>query len=187
MNVKIGISNKHVHLTQEDLNILFGDNYVLNKKNDINQPGQYACLETVTVKTDKDVIENVRILGPVRSYTQVELAMTDARKLGVNPPLRDSGLLDDSAILTIIGPCGSITKACGIIVRRHIHITKQDKIKYNLNDVVSVRVKNERGGIMDNVYVKESDEAHFEMHIDTDEANAFGLSNNDEVEIITTR
>ena len=112
------------------------------------------------------------------------MSATDARFLGLEPPLRDSGDLDGSSVVTIIGPKGKITKSCGIIVRRHIHITKEDKEKYNLPDVVSVKVKGERGGIMDNVYVKESTEAYFEMHVDTDEANAYGLKNDAEVEIM---
>ena len=184
MNIKIGVSNRHVHLTQDDLYCLFGEGYVLNKKTDIKQPGQYACLETVTIKADKNTIDNVRIIGPVRPYTQFEMSATDARFLGLNPPLRDSGDLDDSSIVSIIGPKGTITKPCGIIVRRHIHVTKEDKEKYNLPDIVKVQVDGVRGGIMNNVYVKESDEAYFEMHVDTDEANAYGLSNDSTVEII---
>lgn len=184
MNIKVGVSNRHVHVTKDDLEILFGKDYELNKKVDINQPLQFAALETVTVKTEKDVIENVRILGPVRNYTQVELSKTDAYKLGINPPLRDSGDLDNSEVVTIIGPVGSVTKPCCILVRRHIHATKEEKEKYNLPDVVSVKVNGERGGILSEVYVKVSDESYFEMHIDTDEANAFNIRNNDEVEII---
>lgn len=183
MKVSIGVSNRHVHVNKEDLEILFGSNYELNKKVDLKQPNQYACLETVTIKTDKDEIKNVRILGPARNYTQVELSKTDAYKLGINPPLRDSGDLEDSSIVSIIGPNGIVTKKCAIIVRRHIHITKEDKEKYNLPDVVSVKVNTPRGGILDEVCVKVSDEAYFEMHIDMDEANAFDLKNNDEVEI----
>lgn len=184
MKVSIGISNRHIHVTKEDLNILFGSNYELNKKADLKQPNQYACLETVTIKTDKDEIQNVRILGPVRSYTQVELSKTDAYKLGINPPLKDSGDLEESSVVSIIGPNGIVTKKCAIIVRRHIHITKEDKEKYNLPDVVSVKVNTSRGGILNEVCVKVSDEAYFEMHIDMDEANALDLKNNDEVEII---
>ena len=184
MNISVGISNRHVHVTREDLDILFGKGYELNKKADINQPEQFAAVETVTVKTDKDVLENVRILGPIRNYTQVELSKTDAYKLGVKPPLRDSGDLEDRAVVTIIGPCGEVTKPCCILVRRHIHVTLEDKEKYNLPDIVSVRIKGDRGGVLDEVYVKVNEKSYFEMHIDTDEANAFNLKNNDEVEII---
>ena len=115
MKISVGISNRHVHLTKEDLNILYGNNYELNKKVDINQPGQFASLETVTLKTDKDEIRNVRILGPVRNYTQVEISKTDSIKLGINPPLRDSGDVLNSEVITIIGPCGSVTKECCIL------------------------------------------------------------------------
>ena len=140
MKVSIGVSNRHVHVTKEDLEILFGSNYELNKKVDLKQPNQYACLETVTIKTDKDEIKNVRILGPVRNYTQVELSKTDAYKLGINPPLKDSGDLENSSCVSIIGPNGVVTKDCAIIVRRHIHITKEDKIKYNLPDANNERI-----------------------------------------------
>lgn len=184
MNISVGVSNRHVHLTKEDLEILFGEGYELTKKTDVNQPLQYASVETVTIKTNKDEINNVRILGPVRTYTQVEISKTDAYKLGINPPLSDSGDLLDSEQITIIGPKSSITKKCCILVRRHIHITNEDKIKYNLPDIVKVKVNGNRGGILDEVYVKVSNEAYFELHIDTDEANAFNLKNNDIVEII---
>jgi len=184
MKVSVGVSNRHVHLTREDLDTLFGINYELNKKVDINQPHQFASMETVTIKTDKDIIENVRILGPIRSYTQVELSKTDAFKLGINPPLRDSGDLEDSEVVSIIGPKGIITKPCCIIARRHIHVTPSMKQEFDLPDVVSVKVDGQRGGIISEVYVKVSDEAYYEMHIDTDEANAFYLKNNDEVEMI---
>lgn len=183
MKVSIGVSNRHVHLTKEDLEILFGQNYELNKKADVNQPGQFASLETVTLKTNKDEIKNVRILGPVRNYTQAEISKTDAIKLGLNPPLRDSGDVLNSEVITIIGPVGEITKACCILARRHIHVTEEMKQNYNLKDVVKVKIEGIRSGIMDEVYVKVSEEAYFEMHIDTDEANAFFLKNNDEVEI----
>jgi len=184
MKISVGVSNRHVHVKKEDLEILFGNNYELNKKVDINQPSQFAAVETVTIKTNKDKIENVRILGPIRPYTQVELSKTDAYKLGINPPLRDSGDLENSEVVTIVGPNGEVTKSCCILVRRHIHVTNEDKVKYNLPDKVNVKVNGERGGILNEVCVKVSNEAYFEMHIDTDEANAFNIKNNDEVEII---
>lgn len=184
MNINVGVSNRHVHLTKDDLEILFGEGYKLTKKVDVKQPSQYASDETVTIKTDKDEIKNVRILGPVRDYTQVEISKTDAYKLGLNPPITDSGDLLNSEVITIIGPKSSITKKCCILVRRHIHVTNDDKIKYNLPDIVSIKVNGNRGGILNNVYVKASNEAYFELHIDTDEANAFNLKNNDIVEII---
>lgn len=182
MKVKVGVSNHHVHLTEEDLSILFNDKLTKNK--DINQPGQFSSNEVVTLKTDKNKIENVRILGPTRDYTQVEISKTDAYKLGLNPPVRDSNDLIGSEKITIVGPKGEITKNCCIIAKRHIHITKEQKKLYNLGSFVNVKINSIRGGVMENVYVKVSEKAYFEMHIDTDEANAFFLKSGDEVEII---
>ena len=108
MKISIGVSNRHVHLTKEHLNILFGEGYGLEKKNDLTQPGQFASTALVTIKTEKSEISNVRVLGPVRPYTQVEISKTDAYKLGLNPPVRNSGDLKDSAPITIVGPNGSV-------------------------------------------------------------------------------
>jgi len=175
MIVNIGISNRHVHLCSEDLHILFGDDYELEIKKELVQPGEFASNSVVTIKTNKDKIENVRVLGPVRSYTQVEISKTDAFKLGINPPVRDSGDLDGSVGVTLIGPKGSIDldKGC-IIAARHIHITP-DKVKeLGLEGMktVSVKLDGEKGGILSNVSLKISDSYAYEMHIDTDDANA---------------
>jgi len=177
MKVTVGISNHHVHLTRDDLDILFGKNYELNQKYNLNQPGQFASLELVTIKTAKSQIENVRILGPVRNYTQVEISKTDAYKLGINPPLRDSGDVLNSEIVTIVGPKGEITKECCIIARRHIHVTPKEKEMYELPDVVKVKINTSRGGILDQVHVKVAEQSYYEMHVDTDEANAFDIIN----------
>ena len=183
MKVPVGISNRHVHLKEEDFKILFGDNE-MTIKSYLKQPNNFACEEVVTLKTNKAEIRNVRILGPYRSYTQIELSATDARILGLNPPVRESGDIDNSEILTIIGPKGSIdTNGC-IIAQRHIHVTFEDKKKLGLHDVVSLKVEGVKGGIISNVHIKESEEAFFEVHLDTDDANAFRLSNNQELEII---
>ncbi len=181
MKVKVGISNRHVHLKQSDLDILFGKELTI--KNKINQPGQFASNELVTIKTDKSEINNVRVLGPVRNYTQIEISKTDAYKLGLNPPVRTSGDLENSEVVTIIGPNGSIkTNGC-IIADRHLHITNQDKEKYNMPDKILVKVGGIKPGVIE-VNVKASEEAYFEIHLDTDDANAFLLKNGDEVEII---
>ncbi len=181
MKVKVGISNRHVHLKQSDLDILFGKDLTI--KNEINQPGQFACNEVVTIKTDKSEINNVRVLGPVRNYTQIEISKTDAYKLGLNPPVRTSGDLDNSEVVTIIGPNGSIkTNGC-IIADRHLHITYKDKEKYNIPDKILVKIDGIKPGIIE-VNVKTSEEAYFEIHLDTDDANAFLLKNNEEVEIL---
>ena len=181
MKTTVGISNRHVHLKQSDLDILFGQD--LTVKNKINQPGQFAANELVTIKTDKAEISNVRVLGPVRGYTQIEISKTDAYKLGLNPPVRTSGDLENSEVVTLIGPKGSIkTNGC-IIADRHLHITYQDKEKYHMLDKIYVKVGGIKPGIIE-VNVKASDEAYFEIHLDTDDANAFLLKNGDEVEIV---
>ncbi len=181
MKTTVGISNRHVHLKQSDLDILFGQD--LTVKNKINQPGQFAANELVTIKTDKAEISNVRVLGPVRGYTQIEISKTDAYKLGLNPPVRTSGDLENSEVVTLIGPKGSIkTNGC-IIADRHLHITYQDKEKYHMPDKIYVKVGGIKPGIIE-VNVKASDEAYFEIHLDTDDANAFLLKNGDEVEIV---
>ncbi len=185
MKVNVGISNRHVHLCEEDYKILFGD-IPLTKRNDLTQPGMYACNETVTIKGNKREYEGVRILGPNRTYTQVEISKTDAYYLGVDPPVRNSGDLLDAALITIIGPKGEITKKACIIATRHIHVDENERIKHNLVGVekVSVKIDGEKSGIINNVYLKDSDKAYFELHLDTDDANGFLLKQGDEVEII---
>lgn len=187
MKVSIGVSNRHVHLTLEHLRLLFGDDFKLEVKNNLNQPGQFASTSTVTLKTKKGTIENVRVLGPVRNYTQVEISKTDSYKLGLNPPVRNSGDLLSSESITIIGPKGevSIKEGC-IIATRHIHLTKKQMDMYNLSgkDKVDVKLYGEKGGVISNVYLKVSEEAFFELHLDTDDANAHLIKNGDIGEIL---
>lgn len=187
MKVSIGVSNRHVHLKESDLHILFGKGYELEKVRDINQPGQFASKETVTIMTEKGSIENVRVLGPIRPYTQVEISKTDAYKLGVNPPVRDSGDIEGSAPISIIGPCGRIdlNEGC-ILATRHIHITPKQMELYGLEgmDKVDVLLPGEKGGILHNVSLKVAEASYFELHIDTDDANAHLVSSNDFGEII---
>jgi len=185
MKISVGVSNRHVHLTNEDYKLLFGD-IPLTKRNDLTQPGMYACNETVTIRGEKRSIDNVRVLGPLRNYTQVEVSKTDSYTLGINPPVRNSGDLADASEITIIGPCGEIIRNAAIIATRHIHVDKNIRSKHNLEGIekVSVKIGGEKGGIIDNVYLKDSDEAFFEMHLDTDDANAHMLKQGDEVEII---
>lgn len=187
MKVSIGVSNRHVHLTQEHLKILFGTNFELEKKNDLTQPKQYASTSVVTIKTEKSQIDNVRVIGPVRSYTQVEISKTDAYKLGVNPPIRDSGSLEGSSPITIVGPNGYVELEEGCIIpTRHIHILPTQLELYGLSGVeeVSVKLDGEKGGIINNVHIKVSEEAFFELHIDTDDANAHLVKNGDIGEIL---
>lgn len=187
MKVSIGVSNRHIHLTKKHLDILFGLDYELKKKNDLTQPGQFAAIETVTIKTEKSEINNVRVLGPIRSYTQVEISKTDAYKLGLNPPVRNSGEVENSSPITIVGPKGEINLESGcIIATRHIHLTSEHAKMYGLEnkEIVNVKLNGEKGGIISNVHLKVMDESFFELHIDTDDANAHLIKNGDIGEII---
>ena len=186
MKVSVGISNRHVHLKKEDLEILFGTDYSLTKVSNLNQPGQFKALETVTIKTDKAEIKNVRVLGPARNYTQVEISKTDAYKLGLNPPVRSSGDIKNSEKITIVGPNGSIKVDGCIIAQRHIHILKEQMKAYGLEGLekVDVLVNGIKGGIISNVYLKIADNSFFELHLDTDDANSHLLKTGDIVEIL---
>ncbi len=187
MKIKVGISNRHVHLKEEDLISLFGKDYALTIKKPLSQIGEYASVETVSIKTDKATIDNVRVLGPVRNYTQVEISRTDAYKLGINPPVRESGNLKDAETVEIIGPEGSvIAKESTIIAERHIHINTNELEQYGLQngEVVRIKIDGIKGGIINNVKIKAKDTYTFELHLDTDEGNAFLLNNGDIVDII---
>lgn len=185
MKVRVGVSARHVHLTREGLEVLFGKGYELEPKKDLSQPGQFASMETVKIKTEKGEIDKVRILGPVRSYNQVEISKTDAVKLGLNPPVRDSGDIKGSEPITLVGPLGVLRLEEGcILATRHIHISHEDREKLGLKeDVVRVKVTNDKGGILENVKIKEADPSTFELHLDTDDANAHLIAQNDVVEI----
>ena len=188
MKISVGVSNRHCHLTKEDKDILFGSDYELTKKNDLNQIGEYACVETVSIKTDKDLINNVRIIGPLRDYTQVEISMSDAHKLGINPPVRDSGDLIDSESVEIVSNNSSIFKKnCCIIANRHIHLSSSFAEQNNFKDkqIVRVYIDTQKSGLLDDVHIKVSDNYTNELHLDIDDANAFLLKNEDQVEVLT--
>ena len=187
MKVTVGISNRHVHLTKEHLNILFGENYQLENVKNLNQPTQFASNSFVTLKTNKGILEHVRVIGDLRNYTQVEISKTDAYMLGLNPPIRDSGDLENSESITLIGPKGEVALNQGcIIANRHIHITPKQMELYGLQgkEEVNVLVNGPKGGMMFHVYLKVSELSYFEMHIDTDDANAFQLKQGDVVTIL---
>ena len=175
MEIKVGLSNRHVHLTSEDINILFGEGYKLTPRNYLDQPGQFATEETVTLKTDKNIKENVRIVGPARSYTQVEVLESDKEYFGINPPVRNSGDLIDSERMTIIGPKGEITKdnIC-IIANRHIHINTEDKKDFKEDQIVKVQFKDK---ILDNVHIKIADNFALAFHINKDDGIINGIEN----------
>ena len=175
MEVIIGVSNRHVHLTREHLNILFGENYELNEKTKLNQPGQFAAIETVTIKTEKNEFNNVRIVGPCRSYTQVEISKTDAYFLGLNPPIREAGDIKGSSPITIIGPKGELNLNEGCIIpTRHIHITPKQMELYGFEGLtkVDVLIEGEKTTILKDVHLRVAEESYYEMHLDTDDANA---------------
>ncbi len=184
--IPVSISARHIHLNREALDILYGEGYELTVFRELSQPGQYASNEKLTVAGPKGSFAGVRILGPLRSANQVEISMTDARTLGVKPPVRSSGDLSGSASVTLIGPCGTIVMEEGCIVaERHIHMSPADAQYYGVSDKeqVMVKVHNEKGGILDNVIVRVRDDFELDMHIDTDDANAFLIKNSDWIEL----
>lgn len=182
--VPVGVSARHVHLTQADVETLFGAGYRLTKKKEL-MGGQFASNEQVTiVGTKLRAIENVRILGPVRKASQVEISMTDSMKLGVRAPLRDSGDISGSAPIAVVGPKGAVYLKEGCIVaKRHIHMSPVDAGKAGVKDkdVVAVSFENERGTRFDEVLIRVDDSFTLEMHIDTDEANASNIKTGDAV------
>lgn len=187
MKVKVGISNHHVHLTEDTLKILFGQNYKLEAEHNLSQPEEFASTSKVTIQGTKGKLENIRVVGPTRAYNQVEISKTDAFKLGVNPPVRNSGDLIGSSPITIIGPNGQITLNEGcIIATRHIHISYNDLEKYSLKNkqTVSIKIDSEKPSILEKVYIKAMERANLELHLDTDDANANMLKQGDEVELI---
>ena len=185
MKVILGVSNRHIHLTKEDYFKLFNTEELV-KHRDLKQPGEFASQSRVTIKTSKNEIKNVRVLGPFRNYTQVEISKTDSYFLGINPPIRNSGDLNDAEEIKIIGDRGEITRKCCIIPTRHIHISNKDRLELGLNniDYVSVRVGHEKKTILENVYLKESKNAELELHLDTDDGNGSLLETGDFAELI---
>ena len=186
--VPVGVSNRHIHLNRQDADILFGKGYELNPLKYLSQPGQYACKETLTiVGPSLRPIENVRVLGPLRSASQVEISRTDSYTLKVKPPVRESGKLAGSAPITIIGPKGVVTLKEGcIIANRHIHMSLEDGERFGVkdNDYVTVDAEGERRTRFFDVQVRVSDKFRLEMHLDTDDANAAALGNGSRVKIV---
>lgn len=171
-------SARHVHVTQETLEILFGKGHALTKKKDLSQPGQFACEERVEVVGPKKSLAGVSILGPCRKANQVELSATDARSIGIAAPIRESGDTAGSGACKLVGPCGEVELSEGVIVaKRHIHLTKADAAEFGVKDkdVVWVKLETpERKAILGDVVCRVSDTYAKAMHIDTDEANAIG-------------
>ena len=186
--VPVGVSNRHIHLSSEDLETLFGKGYELTPIKDLSQPGQFACKEQLTiVGPSLRPIEGVRVLGPVRSASQVEISRTDSFVLKCRPPVRESGDIKGSAPITIIGPKGVVTLKEGcIIANRHIHMSLEEGEQFGLKDgeYVDVEANGERRTMFYDVQVRVNKAFKLEMHIDTDDANAAGIGNGAKVKII---
>ena len=177
--VEVEASGRHVHLSQQDLETLFGAGYQLTPVKDLSQPGQYACKERVTITGPKGSIKNVVILGPVRKASQVEVSLTDALALGIKVPVRMSGDIAGTPGVTITNGDRTIELKEGLIVaQRHLHITPEDAIKFNVSDgeIIKVKVFGERPVIFDDLAVRVSKNFHTDVHIDYDEANACGYT-----------
>ncbi|MFD0771932.1 phosphate propanoyltransferase [Bacillus sp. CGMCC 1.60114] len=186
--IPIGVSNRHIHVTKEDLEKLFGNGYELTVAKELSQPGEFAATETVTIKTEKSEIAKVRILGPVRKFTQVEISKTDARKLGIDAPIRSSGNIVGTPGITVIGPNGEIQIDKGVIVaERHIHMTSKDAEHFQVRDgqYVSIKVSGDRALIFHQVLVRVKDTFALDMHIDTDEANSGNIKTGDFGELLS--
>lgn len=177
---EVGLSNKHLHLKNEDIETLFGKDHALCPTKDLKQPGQFACEEKVDIVGPKGTLKGVRILGPARPETQVELAMTDARAIGITAPVRESGKLAGTPGIKLIGPAGEVELDYGAIVAlRHIHLSPAQALEAGVKDkdVVSIQFGGERGVVFNNVLVRSGEGHESEIHLDTDEGNAAGLSN----------
>ena len=186
--VPVGVSNRHIHLCREDVETLFGKGYQLTQLKDLSQPGQYACKEVLTlIGPSMRPIENVRVLGPERKASQVEISATDSYVLKVKPPVRESGKIKDSAPIRIVGPCGVVELKEGcIIANRHIHMSEEDGRCFGVKDgdYVTVDVEGKRRTRWYDVQVRVHKDFRLEMHVDTDDANAVGIGNGARVKIV---
>ena len=179
-NIPVEVSARHCHLAKEELEILFGEGYQLTNLKQLSQPSDFACQETITLQSENGKqLENVRIVGPLREQTQIEISKTDALILGVNPPIKLSGDLDDSIGIKLIGPNGEVTLEKGLIIAlRHIHCNEQEAKELGLknNDAVAVKIDSERPVTFYDVLIRIGENYKLCMHIDTDEGNASGLN-----------
>jgi putative phosphotransacetylase len=185
--IPVNMSNRHIHVTKEHLEVLFGKGHELTNMKDLSQPGQFACDEKVDIVGPKSTLKGVRILGPVRPATQLEISMFDARTMGVEAMVRPSGKIQGTPGCTIVGPKGQVEIKEGVIVAaRHIHLHTSDSEKFGLKDrdIVKVKVGNERAIIFENVMVRVHPEYALDMHIDIEEGNAAGIQNGTLGEII---
>jgi len=185
--ISVGISARHVHVTEEHLELLFGPGHKLTSIKDLTQPGQFAADEKVTLVGPKGVIQRVRILGPVRKATQVEISRTDCYTLGIAAPVRESGDIKGTPGIVIVGPYGPVKIDQGVIVaKRHIHFTPEDAKEFGVEDgqIVMVKTEGERPLIFGDVVARVREDFALDLHLDTDEANAAGLNQGDMVTIL---
>lgn len=188
MKIPVGISGRHAHISQEHLEVLFGEGYKLTPIKDLSQPGQFACEEKIDIISDDGrEIKGVRILGPVRSKTQIELSHSDARRARINAPVRSSGDIKGSAPATIIGPIGQVKLNEGVIVAdRHIHFSPEEALRFGVEDrdVVSIKVEGIKSGILGDVLCRVHRSFVLDCHLDTDDGSAFMLNNGDKVSLV---
>ena len=186
--IPVGISGRHAHLSMEHLEILFGKNYELTPMKDLTQPGQYAAEEKIDVKSPNGkVLEGVRILGPVRPESQVEISRSDALRYKFSAPVRSSGDVEGSGAATLIGPKGEVDIHQGVIIAdRHIHFSVEEAAYFDVKDkdVVHIKVEGIKSGILSNVLCRVSPKFKLDCHLDTDDGSAFMMNTGDEVELI---
>lgn len=187
LSIPVGISNRHIHLKEEHIEMLFGKDYKLNKLKDLSQTGQFAAKEVLNICGPKSVIEKVRVLGPARKETQVEISAGDCLKLGIKAPVKMSGDLEGSSGLTLVGPKGTVVLDKGVIVsQRHIHMNEEDAKKFNVKngELVSIVVEGPRGGQYNNTCIRIDKSFNLECHLDTEEANSMGLNPKSRISIL---
>lgn len=184
-SIPIEVSARHIHITESDWTALFGD-HPMEQARPLSQTGQFAATQRVTLRGPKGEMENVGIVGPARTATQVELSATDARHLGITPPVAESGSTENAASITVIGPQGEIKRNAAIIAQRHIHCTDLDATALGLRSgqIVSVTIPGKRGAVLQNVVVRTDPSYQLQLHLDTDEANACGVQSGMEAELI---
>ncbi len=188
LDIPVGVSNRHCHLTEEHFKILFGAGAAPKKVKDIKQPGFYAAEEMIDVQGPKGVVKKVRLVAPYRAHTQIELAVTDAMAIGIKPPVRESGDVKGSAGATLIGPAGKVDIQEGVIIaQRHVHFSPSEAKAAGMTSGEVVRVRcgepGARSTVFEDVVVRVSDKYSLEFHVDTDEANAAGIKTGDVVHI----
>lgn len=186
--IPLGVSNRHIHLTEVTFRQLFGQNAVFEEMTPLYQPGEFASKHTLTiVGTKQRAIHGVRILGPLRNYDQVEISLTDARVLGVNAPVANSGNLENAAPLTLVGPAGSVyLDRCAIIASRHIHMSNKDAAKFGVQEgeYCKVRISGEKSTIFEDVLVRTNENWLLQIHLDTDDGNAANVRSDSKVEFL---